>query len=127
MRQTTRTGRSKASSGTRTRTSSPRATSLSTAIAGSSATPWPSGNEAFDGVDGRHLDRHLQRDAPLLKRLEHLRAIGRGDVMGHERLVAEITDPDFAPSREAVPLRDDEHQLIAIDHDRGKIRSAAGR
>jgi hypothetical protein len=46
------------------------------------------GDEALDGIDGRHLNRHLQQDPTFLKRLDDLGAVGRCHVMRHERLAS---------------------------------------
>ena len=114
-RTTSRSWRSSASSGTGTRTSSPRASSASTDRFGSSATPWPSATKRLMASMVGISTGMCKRDTVAAEGVEDPGPIGRRDMVRDERLVAEHRDANVGAAGERVVGRDDEHQLVVVD------------
>ena len=79
-------------------------------------------HEAFDGLQRRQFDFHLERRAAALKGGEHFFTQGRGHIVGNEDFAAETGDGGSLFARQGMARSDDADQLVTINNRRTYLR-----
>ena len=81
-------------------------------------------HEAFDALDGRQLDLHVQRRAVAREEFDNPAAKGRFNNVSDEDLFADVRDIHGAASSQGVLRRDHQSQLVAENFQGMKLRLA---